>query len=185
MARRSEGRNERLPCSAWVPRGQISNSSNGRRWAAEAATAAQVARRPATLAILKGAILISVWAPLPPRRTAAGPLTIRARGCSTPAASSLSPPHASPRVASVVLRVTAADDVQPPIATAGFLHPLRRHHHLRLPQRPLLSLPASAPAYRSDRSYLSSEFFQRTHTAGESHALRYFSSLGDDRMIML
>ena len=77
--------NERLPCSAWVPRGQISNSSNGRRWAAEAATAAQVARRPATPAILKGAILIAVWAPLLPRWTAAGPLTIRARGCSTPA----------------------------------------------------------------------------------------------------
>lgn len=71
--------NERLPCSAWVPRGQISNSSNGRRWAAEAATAAQVARRPATPAILKGAILIAVWAPLPPRWTAASPLTIRAR----------------------------------------------------------------------------------------------------------
>lgn len=147
--------NERLPCSAWVPRGQISNSSNGRRWAAEAATAAQVARRPATLAILKGAILISVWAPLPPRWTAAGPLTIRARGCSTTAASSLSPPHTSPRtprVRVVVLRVTAADDVQPPIATAGFLHPLRRHH--RLPQRPLLSLPACAPAYRSPTTAL-------------------------------
>jgi len=54
---------------------------------------------------------------------------------------------------------------EPLIATAGFLHPLRRHHHLRLPQRPLLSLPAYTPAYSSnDRSYLSLEFFQRTDT---------------------
>lgn len=60
-----------------------------------------MARKPATPAILKGIILIAMWAPLPPRRwTAAGPLTIRARGCSTPAASSLSPPHASSRASS-------------------------------------------------------------------------------------
>jgi len=105
--------NERLPCSAWVPRGQISNSSNGRRWAAEAATAAQVARRPATPAILKGAILIAVWASLLPRWMAAGPLTIRARGCSASAASSLLSPHASPcALRRVVLRVTTADDVR-------------------------------------------------------------------------
>lgn len=97
----------------------------------------------------------------------------------------LMPPLAL-RVASSSCAVTAVGDVQPPIATAGFLHPLRRHHHLRLPQRPLLSLPASAPAYRSGgRSYLSSEFFERTHTA-VSHAFFFdISCLGDDRMIML
>lgn len=143
-----------------------------------------MARRPATPAILKGAILIAVWAPLLLPWTAAGPLTIRARGCSTPAASSLSPPHASPcALRRVVLRVTAADDVQPLIATVGFLHPLRRHHHLRLPQRPLLSLPACAPAYRSDgRSYLSLEFFQRIDTDNDDRTFFDISCLDDDRI---
>lgn len=99
-----------------------------------------MARRPATPAILKGAILIAVWTPHC-RSGRPSVLSRSARGCGvvTLASSCLLKDSLG-----ASRRRLARHDYHRSNSSTLFVT-----HHLRLLHRPQLSLPAYAPAYRS------------------------------------